>query len=303
MRIIFMGSPDFAVPSLKKLADSGHEIIAVVSNPDKRRVRGGGKKPTAVKQAAMNLKLTVIDAEDLNSEAFRQQIASLNPDLLVVVAFRILPKSILDIPKKGSVNLHASLLPKYRGAAPIHHAIMNGETETGCTVFFIDEKVDTGKIIGQVSTEIGPNETTGDLYERLKIIGSELLVESVDKIESGNINPVKQNEAEVTPAPKLFKNDTKINLGESSQAVHNKIRGLSPSPTAWCYYNGQKMNIYLSETGPDLDLEQGELKFIDQKLLAGCGSGTVQLVEIQLPGTKRMSGSEFVNGYELKRLS
>jgi len=303
MRIVFMGSPDFAVPSLVKLAHSDHKVVSVVSNPDKRRGRGSSKQPTPVKKTAQELQLPVIDAIDLKSVRFQEQIKESDPDLLVVVAFRILPNEILDIPRIGSVNLHASLLPKYRGAAPIHHAIMNGETETGCTVFFIEEKIDTGLIIDQKKTKIGPDETTGDLYERLKHIGSDLLLQSIHKIETGVYKRVKQDHSRATTAPRLYKKDAKIDFGQSSYIIHNKIRGLSPFPTAWCYYNGEKLNIYRSKIGPDIKLQQGELTVLGKKLLAGCKNGTVELAEVQLPGTKRISGPEFANGYELKQLT
>jgi len=277
-----MGSPEFAVPSLEKLANSQHNILAVVSGPDKRRGRGSKKEPTDVKRTALELKL---------------------PVMLVVVAFRILPREILDIPRKGSVNLHASLLPKYRGAAPIHHAVMNGESETGCTVFFINEKVDTGLIIGRKKTYIGSDETTGELYKRLKTVGADLLLESINKIETGNYKPVQQNHSQATPAPKLFREDARIDFNRPGPDVHNKIRGLSPFPGAWCMYGDKKMNLYRSAIGLDIDLKPGELAVPDDKLLAGCKEGTVELIEVQLPGTKRMSGREFANGYELKKLA
>ncbi len=297
-----MGSPEFAVPSLEKLANSQHNILAVVSGPDKRRGRGSKKEPTDVKRTALELKLPVIDVVDLNDSQFQDELKELNPDLLVVVAFRILPREILDIPRKGSVNLHASLLPKYRGAAPIHHAVMNGETETGCTVFFINEKVDTGLIIDRKKTYIAPDETTGELYKRLKTLGADLLLESINKIETGNYEPVQQNHSQSSPAPKLFREDARIDFNMSGPDVHNKIRGLSPFPGAWCMYEDKKMNLYRSAIGPDIDLKPGELALSDDKLLAGCKEGTVELIEVQLPGTKRMSGREFANGYELKKL-
>ena len=303
MRIVFMGSPDFAVPGLKKLANSQHDILAVVSGPDKRRGRGSKKEPTDVKRTALELKLPVIDVVDLNERQFQDNMQELSPDLLVVVAFRILPSEVLEIPYKGSVNLHASLLPKYRGAAPIHHAIMNGETETGCTVFFISEKVDTGLIIDRKKTIIRPDETTGELYDRLKILGADLLLESINKIESGNYEPFQQDHNLATPAPKLFKEDARINFNMPGRDVHNKIRGLSPFPGAWCKYEDKKMNLYRSRVGPDLDMEPGDLILRDHKLLAGCKEGSVELVEVQLPGTKQMSGPEFANGYELKKLN
>jgi methionyl-tRNA formyltransferase len=296
-KIVYMGSPEFAVPGLELLQKSQHQILAVVSNPDKRRSRGGGPVPTDLKKRAIELKLPVIDAEDVHSPQFLDQIENLNPDLLVVVAFRILPNSILEIPKRGAINVHASLLPKYRGAAPIHWAIIRGEKETGCTVFFLNEKVDTGQIIAQKRTAIGEKETTGELYERLKIMGAELLVDCVDRISEENYTLVKQNDEEATSAPKLTKENTRINFMQSASDVHNMVRGLNPFPIAWCSYEGFKMNIYRVEPDLSLESEPGKLFVRDGKLYAGCAGGSVQIVDVQLPGTKVMSGQEFVNGY------
>lgn len=293
-----MGSPEFAIPSLEKIYDSHHTIKAVVSNVDKRRGRGSEKYPTPLKARALELDLPVIDVEDLRSPSFAEQLSALDADLFVVVAFRILPPSVLEIPKTGSVNLHASLLPRYRGAAPIHWAVMNGETETGCTVFFLDEQVDTGNILLQQKTPIGENETTGEVYERLKTEGSDLLLNAVNLIEQGNYSLEEQDDDLATPAPKLFREDCHINFDAPAQVVHNKIRGLSPFPTAWASWNGQKFNMYKSKMGPEITVEPGILREHEGKLLAGTADGTVELLEVQLPGTKRMSGEEFIHGYD-----
>lgn len=300
MNIVFMGSPEFANPSLEQIHQSEHTIKAVVSNIDKRRGRGSQTSPTPVKAKALELGLPIIEVEDLRSYEFAQQLKDLEADLFVVVAFRVLPKSVLDIPKIGSINLHASLLPKYRGAAPIHWAIINGEQETGCTVFFLDEKVDTGNIISQQKTSIKENETTGDVYERLRDMGSELLIESIQKIDSENYTLSEQNDELATPAPKLFKNDCHINFNKPARTVHNKIRGLSPFPTAWATWEGQKFNMYASRLGPDINMNPGELVVEGEKLLVGCSEGSVELVEVQLPGTKRMSVQDFIRGYDVE---
>lgn len=300
LRLIFMGSPDFAVPSLQALVGSEHEILAVASNPDRKRGRGSGKTPTAVKEAALELKLPVIDVESTRDPAFIEAVRELEPDLLVVVAFRILPEELLEIPSMGSVNLHASLLPAYRGAAPIHWAIMNGETETGCTTFFLNNRVDTGSIILQKTTPVGPDETTGELYDRLKMIGAEMVLETVTRIDSGRVEATPQDELKASPAPKLFREDTRVDFRETAKTVHNKIRGLSPFPTAWTRYNGEKMDLYRSSLGPVQDLEPGQWKLNREQLLVGCGEGTVEIKELQLPGRKRMSGFDFANGYDLK---
>lgn len=297
MRIVFMGSPDFAIPSLEKLHQSDHEIVSVVSNVDKRRGRRAKPSPTPVKARALELDLPVIEVEDLNSQTFYKQLEALQADLFVVVAFRILPPELLKLPKKGSVNLHASLLPKYRGAAPIHWAVMNGETQTGCTIFFLDEQVDTGQIIAQRATNIGINETTGDVYNRLKEMGSELLAEAVDDISRGSFELSRQNHDEAIPAPKLFTEDCKVDFDRPAKQVHDKIRGLSPFPTAWTTLDDKKFNMYRSGLGPDKTLPPGKLQMDGNQLLAGCGTGTVILKEVQLQGKRQMSGKDFMNGY------
>ena len=299
LKIVFMGSPDFAVPTLDRLNESEHEIVCVVSGTDKRRNRRGKPVPTTVKKRALELELPTLDVDDVKSDRFEEELKKLDADLFVVVAFKILPPNILEIPEKGSINLHASLLPKYRGAAPIHWAVIRGEMETGCTVFFLEKSVDTGSIVGRVKTSIKPNETTGDLYERLKDMGAELVVDSVDKIAADNVDIIEQNDKEATSAPKLFRENTKLDFDRSAQDVHNKIRGLNPFPKAWCNYNGEKMNVYKSEVVTGYRLDPGELTWDDGKLIVGCGSGAVELKEIQLPGTKKLSGQDFANGYDL----
>lgn len=298
MQIVFMGTPDFAVPSLEKLHKSSHNIVSVVSNVDKRRGRRAKPTPTPVKAKGLELDVPIIEVENLSDDIFHDQLKELEADLFVVVAFRILPSKILALPAKGSVNLHASLLPKYRGAAPIHWAVMNGEEKTGCTVFFLNEKVDAGKIIKQQETPIGPNETTGDVYDRLKNMGGDLMVEAVEEIALNTYVEQKQDHHKATPAPKLFTEDCKVDFNQSAQQVHNKIRGLSPYPTAWAELDDLKFNMYRSETGPGKDLAPGELYLTSgNELLAGCKEGTVILKEVQLEGKRRMSGFDFMNGY------
>lgn len=297
--IVFMGSPDFAIPSLEKIHESHHNLLAVVSNPDKRRGRNRPPEPTQVKKRALELGLSSIDVKDVKSRRFHDALKKLKPDLLVVVAFRILPSTILEIPSIGSVNLHASLLPKYRGAAPIHWSIIKGEKETGCTVFFLNENVDSGEIITQTRTKIGENETTGDLYNRLKETGADLLVRAIDQIAEGTFQTTPQDHRSASPAPKLFKENTRINFNRPATEVHNFIRGLSPFPAAWCSYNGKKMNIYLSNKNGNIKLSPGELHFEEGKLFAGCKDRPIELKTVQLPGTKKMSGKDFANGYDL----
>lgn len=291
-----MGSPEFAVPSLEKLYATKHTISAVVSNVDKRRGRGKSLSPTPVKAKALELGLPVIEVDDLKSVEFANRISELAPDLLVVVAFRVLPVSILKIPKIGSVNLHASLLPKYRGAAPIHWAIIHGEEKTGCTIFFLDEKVDTGKVVLQRETEIGWEETTGDVYERLRLMGSDALVDAIHMIDSGSYQLAAQNDAEATPAPKLFKEHCRIDFTKSVDEVHNLIRGLSPFPTAFAMLEDEKINFYKAKPGPDANIDAGEILIKNEQFLVGCADGTIELLELQFPGKRRMSADDFLAG-------
>ncbi len=297
MKIVFMGSPDFAIPSLEKLHASRHEIVSVVSNVDKRRGRGGGTSPTPVKAKSIDLELPVIGVEDLKAETFARQLRALEADLFVVVAFRILPKHLLEIPKKGSVNLHASLLPKYRGAAPIHWAVMNGEEKTGCTVFFLDEKVDTGSVIKQKETAIGENETTGDVYSRLKVTGSEVLLEAVNEIEEDSYTLKPQDDSKATPAPKLFTEDCKVDFHNSARDIHNKIRGLSPFPTAWAELDDLKFNMYRSRIASSDGLKPGQIALHGGEMLAGTLDKDIVLEEVQIQGKRKMSGKDFMNGY------
>jgi methionyl-tRNA formyltransferase len=304
LRIIFMGSPDFAVPSLRKLHGSTHEISAVVTGPDKRRGRGTDKSPTVIKKTATELGLPILETDNLRDNQIRDELIAHKPDLFVVVAFKILPPGLLSVPSIGSVNLHASLLPKYRGAAPIHHAVMNGETETGCTVFFLDEHVDTGNILLQEKTTISTTENTGSVYARLMDIGAELLVKSVDMIATGNYTLKKQDDRLATPAPKIFPEDCRIDFSENSDKVLNKIRGLNPFPGAWTTIDGQRLRIHEAAPAPapasstPVDVIPGSINFFDGKIIAGCKDGYIELVEVQLEGKKPVNAVDFFRGYK-----
>lgn len=301
LRIVFMGSPEFAVPSLEKLAASGHEIVGVVTGVDKKRGRGNELSPTVVKSAALNFGLSVIETDDVKSVAFEEALSVLKPDLLVVVAFKVLPANILKIPAIGSVNLHASLLPKYRGAAPIHWAVMNGEKETGVTVFFLDEQIDTGNYLLQSGVEIGSDETTGDIYKKLMDLGAEKLREAVDAIASGTYQLHKQDDTKAIKAPKLFQEHCIIRFDERAEVVHNQIRGLSPLPTAYCILDGKKLKVYKSKVVKnDLLLANsgaGQILSQSSEFIVGCGQGAIELLEVQLEGKKRTDGASFLRGY------
>lgn len=309
LKLIFMGSPDFAVPSLRALHQGGHEISLVVSNPDKRRSRNGAPEPTPVKQYALDHKIPYSDAEDLKDRDFIDKIRSINPDLLVVVAFRILPAVVLEQARLGAINVHASLLPKYRGAAPIHHAILQGETETGCTIFKLNEKMDAGQIIARLHVPIGPNDTTGDLYSRLSGEGASLLVQAVDQLEKGEARYEVQDETLACPAPKVFTEDGHLDFRKEAQQVHNQARAMTPFPGAWLTYianeNLEKLKIYrtrISDIPRSFTLTAGELAYDSERknLLLGCASGSALILEeVQLPGRARISGAEFAGSYPI----
>lgn len=298
LRIVFMGSPEFALPSLQALIQSPHEIVAVVSGADKRRNRRGKPEPTPVKALAQRHKLKIIDGEQPKSAAFEHELKTLGAiDLFVVVAFKILPTNILTLPKIGSINLHASLLPKYRGAAPIHWAVIHGEKTTGNTVFLLNETVDTGKIIAQETIEIGENETTGSVYERLMKKGAPLVLSAMHDLEMGTAHLKEQDERLATPAPKLFPEQCEIDFNDSAEQIHNRIRGLNPFPGAWAMLDGERVKLHVAQRNSGFDLQPGQLRFTAENVLVGTGEGNLALLELQMPGRKRISGQEFMRAY------
>jgi len=300
MNIIFMGTPGFAVPSLKALFNSHHKISAVVTVPDKAKGRGQKVAESEVKKFAVENFLPVLQPVSLKDPGFAFELESLRPDLIVVVAFRILPKSIFKIPKYGSINLHASLLPKYRGAAPINWAIMNGERETGVTTFFLQEKVDTGSIIMQEKLDIAYDETAGTLHDRLMLLGAETLFSTVELIDSYDGKPPahKQNNGEATGAPKIFKEDCRIDFNRSVDEVYDFIRGLSPYPGAYTEYNEKIIKIY-GAVKSRWDSLKGPGRFFikEEKLYVSCLNEFLEITELQMEGKKRMNSREFLNGY------
>lgn len=300
MNIIFMGTPRFAVPSLKILLNTHHRISAVVTIPDKPKGRGQHISESDVKEFALLNGLNFLQPVNLREQEFIDEIKSLEPDLIVVVAFRILPKSIFKIPKYGSFNLHASLLPKYRGAAPINWAIINGERETGVTTFFLQEKVDTGNIILQKSIDIASDDNAGTLHDKLMELGAQAVYSTVSMIENseGNAPINKQNNSEATPAPKIFKEDCRINFDLSVDKVYDFIRGLSPYPGAFTEYNGKVLKIF-STVKSRWDSLKGPGRFFikEDKLYVSCLNEFLEVTELQLEGKKRMHSKEFLNGY------
>jgi len=304
MRIIFMGTPEFAIPSLKILLENRYDVVAVVTAPDKPQGRGRKLGSPPMKKFAVEHSLENLQPVSLKDDAFIRQMRELSPDLIVVVAFRILPREILEIPKLGSVNLHASLLPKYRGAAPINWAIIKGEAETGVTTFFIQERVDTGNVILQARVRIGEDETAGELHERLAEVGAEIVLQTVRLIELGKAHPHPQEEALATPAPKIFKEMCKIDWAKSAQEIHNFVRGLSPDPCAFTFHNGKTLNIYRTKkTGIKvLHSDAGSIVGRTEKeLLVAAADEVLSLQELQLEGRKRMSIEEFLRGYKIEK--
>lgn len=313
LRIIFMGTPEFAVSSLRQLVESGFQLVAAVSPPDRPAGRGHKLQASAVKQYALSQNIPVLQPEKMKDPDFLKELDSYKADLFIVVAFRMLPKEVWQMPAMGTFNLHGSLLPQYRGAAPINRAIMNGEQTTGVTSFFIDEKIDTGRMIMNASCSIAENETAGELHDRLMAIGAELVVKTVEKIAEGNLEAQDQENfysdpSELKDAPKIFKEDCKVSWQQTAQAVHNHIRGLSPYPAAWS-------KLIDSETGKELVVKlfqsRIEKSAIDnihpgtiicdgkKDLKVACTDGFIHILELQMAGKKRMKTEDFLRGFQV----
>lgn len=303
MRIVYMGTPHFALPGLRILLEHQYEVVSVVTAPDKPRGRGQEVTSTPVKEFALQKNLPLLQPENLRDPKFTEALNNLRPDLIVVVAFRILPKEVYTLPKLGSFNLHASLLPKYRGAAPINWAIINGEKETGVTTFFLKEKVDTGSVILQARVRIGPEESAGELHDKLAEVGAEIVLQTVRLIELGKAAPRIQEDAHATPAPKIFKDDCRIDWTKPSDKLHDFVRGLSPHPCAWTTHSGKTIRVYqarLLEPGQQKPGEPGTVVAVDKKTLhVATGSGAISILELQQEGRKRMGVEEFLRGYVL----
>ena len=305
MKVVFFGTPDFAVASLKAIYECmDHSIVGVVTSVDKPAGRGKKLRSSAVKNYAAEHKLHLLQPENLKSNEFISQLHDLSADIFVVVAFRMMPKSIWSIPKHGTFNLHASLLPQYRGAAPINWAIINDEKETGVTTFLIDEKIDTGNILLSQKINIEKEDNAGSLYDKLMTIGKELVIETLNCIESGVIKPIKQHvkDLELKTAPKLNKENTRINWKKEAKEINSLIKGLSPYPSAWCQIklNDRLLNfkIFRAEIGEDLNLGAGEVLMGKNELTVGTASGTLKLLDIQLEGKRRAAIADFINGHK-----
>ncbi len=304
MNIVFMGTPEFACASLKSLHESTHRVSAVVTVPDKPAGRGRKLKFSAVKELALEYGLPVLQPEKLKDPEFINALAAYEPDLIVVVAFRILPEVVFSLPRLGSVNLHASLLPAYRGAAPINRALMAGEKTTGVSTFFLEKRVDTGNIISQEKVEISPDMTAGELHDVLMMRGNGLLLKTVNLIEKGGYLPVKQDDSKASPAPKIFSEDCRIDWNRDALAVHNQIRGLDPYPAAFTTWRGKRVKLFGSKSAYMGAESSGKGKVIPHGdyLEIGTGRGSVAVFEIQTEGKKRMSVVDFLKGHRLDDL-
>ncbi|HET56131.1 MAG TPA: methionyl-tRNA formyltransferase [Ignavibacteria bacterium] len=299
MKIVFFGTPDFAVTSLSKIFESHHKLEAVVTAPDKERGRGRKVSVTPVKEFALSKNIPFLQPEKLKEEKFIEQLKQIEADLFVIVAFRILPKEVFTLPKYGSINLHGSLLPKYRGAAPIQWAIINGEKETGVTTFFLKEKVDTGNIILQEKIVIEPEDNYESLHDKMKNVGAEVLVKTISLIERGEVDEQPQNDSLASPAPKITKEICKIDWTKSAVDIHNLIRGLSPYPGAFFIKDDKQYKVYKSKVVEETKLQPAEILESKNEIFIGCGEGTLQILEIQPEGRKRMTADEFLRGYSL----
>lgn len=303
MRIIFMGTPEFAVASLAALIHAGEAVLAVVTAPDKPAGRGQQLQQSAVKQYATANGIPVLQPEKLRDPVFLAKLKSFEADLQVVVAFRMLPEAVWDMPPWGTVNLHASLLPQYRGAAPINHVIINGETETGVTTFLLQHEIDTGNVLFSEAVSIAPNDTAGELHDKLMAVGADILVKTVRAIEQGTIEPISQNrlaaDTVLKQAPKIFKEDCLIVWDRPVAVVHNQIRGLSPYPTAYTLLNGKTLKLFRASKEEIPPQHEPGTPYTDGNffLKFACQDGYISIKELQLEGKKRMDITEFLRGY------
>ncbi len=310
LRIIFMGTPDFAVASLKKLEEAGYNVVGVITAPDRPAGRGKKLSESAVKKYAVTKGLKVLQPEKLKNPAFLEELRALKADLQIVVAFRMLPEVVWAMPRLGTFNLHGSLLPQYRGAAPLNWAVINGEKKTGVTTFLLDHEIDTGKILFKKEIEIGENDTVGDVHDRLMDIGANLVVETVDALASGDYKAVPQSklatESAIKHAPKIYKEDCKIDWEKDCETVRNLIRGLSPYPAAWSkmvHTSTKKETVVKLFFAEKTDLVQnaapGTVESDGKNYLnVACGNGWLSITELQMAGKKRMKTEDFLRGFQ-----
>jgi len=300
MRLVFLGTPAFAVPTLERLVERGHQVLAAVTQPDRPKGRGQALAPPPVREAALRLGVPVYQPERVKRPESVDYLRSLAPEAMVVVGYgQIIPQSIIDIPPLGILNVHASLLPKYRGAGPIQWAIVNGEAVTGVTIIRIDAGLDTGPMLLKVETVIGADETALDLGRRLSLMGADLLVEALDALAAGRVVPQSQDNAQATYAPMLKKEDGRIDWSRSASQIHNQVRGMQPWPGAYSSFRGGALHVWRARpTEAGAGHPPGSLLRI-KPLLVACGAGALELVEVQMEGRKRMPAADFANGQRL----
>ncbi len=306
LKIVFFGTPEFAVTSLAKLVDEGYNVSAVVTMPDKEAGRGRKIIQSDVKKYAVEKGLEVLQPEKLKAPEFIDKLREINADLFIVIAFRMLPEVVWTMPRLGTFNLHGSLLPKYRGAAPINRAIMNGETETGVTTFFLRHEIDTGDIISSRKIQISDNDNVGTVYDILMHIGADMVIETVESILDGTLETRPQPEGEFTPAPKIFKEDCRIDWNRSAREIHNHIRGLSPYPAAFSAIEdeeGKNIDVKIFEYLPvdnviiEKNTTPGTIMISGKRLFAATSEGILEILSLQPAGKKRMAAYAFLLGY------
>lgn len=313
MKIVFFGTPDFAVASLDALVCNGFDVAAVVTMPDKAAGRGQHLSQSAVKKYAVEHNLPLLQPVKLKDPGFLADLEAVGADLFIVIAFRMLPEAVWQMPPLGTFNLHASLLPLYRGAAPINRAVMNGDAVTGVTTFMLKHEIDTGDVLRQESITIGPDENAGSVHDRLMALGAELTLDTVRHIAAGDLEPIPQDKllkgVEPTPAPKIFKEDCRIDWTRGAQAVHNHVRGLAPYPAAWTEMRLFKDQAEAETTVKILEtrlarqgapaLQPGELALVGKKAYAGTGDGAIELVQLQAAGKRPMAAPDYLRGLRI----
>lgn len=299
LRIIFFGTPGFAATSLKRIHENGYKVVAVVTAPDKPAGRGYQVQASAVKACALELNLPILQPSNLKSPDFIETLKSYQADLQIVIAFRMLPEMVWNMPPMGTFNLHGSFLPAYRGAAPINRAIMNGETETGVSTFFLKHEIDTGSILLQEKIDILPEDNAGTLHDKMMEQGADLVIKSLDQICKGEFILTQQAEGDFPHAPKIFTEDCKIDWNKTAKEVHNQIRGLAPYPTAFTEFKGKKLKVFTSQLSEEKSGNPGLIEAVGKdKLFAHCSDYKLELTDVQLEGKKRMPVRDFINGMQ-----
>lgn len=300
MRIVFMGTPDFAVPTLRRLLEGPDEVAGVFTQPDRAAGRGYKLIPPPVKVLAEEHRIPVFQPNKLKEEGVAEQLAGLAPDVIVVVAYgNLLPPSVLELPPCGCINVHGSLLPRYRGAAPIQRCVLNGDAVTGVTTMYMAKGLDTGDILLQRETPVGENETAGELFDRLSEMGADLLMETLRRLKEGTLHPVKQDDGASSYAHMLSRDMAALDWSRPARQIHNQIRGLSPWPCAETRLRNSRLKIYRSEIVSDKQGEPGKL-LSEKDFIVACGEQAVRLLEVQYEGSRRMSGGDFLRGRRLK---